>query len=335
MSFLPEGIAVVGDGRLAPALAHLCAQGGHDVWFYPPDEEQRAELTKNRAVPAVVPELEKIDDRVTVTEDLEALAKSCQLVLYTGSTEDVEELFDRLGAVLDGGHFFVHAAHRLYGERLETTGAMIRRYTPCLQIGALAGPLRVGELLAGSPNAVVIGSHFPELIARVRQILERKYLRMYPRDDLLGVEYAAALVQVVAVVVGLADELDLGAATNATLLTRGLAEAARLGAQLGASAATFSGLAGLGRLVDGARRGSSNYDLGKHMGKGVAGAALLAKARVQGQGVHLIHPIREYAEAHDIRMPISTVLDDICQGRLSPREGIDVLLSTEASNEAE
>ena len=137
------------------------------------------------------------------------------------------------------------------------------------------------------------------------------------------------------VVIGLADELNLGAATNATLVARGLAEAARMGTKLGASAETFSGLAGLGRLVDGARRGSPNYDLGKHMGRGVTGKDLMAKARVQGQGIHLVRPIREYAERHGIRMTITTALDDICRGKLSPQEGIDALLSKEARNEAE
>jgi len=331
---LPDGVGIVGDGRLDLALAHLVAED-RPAWLYVPDEARRQKVLKKRALPELVPEVKKFQKSLSICREFEGLPDNCRLVVLTGSLPPLEGLLKTIGDHLNGSHQIVHAAHRLSVDGLRTTSSLIREYTPCIQIGAIAGPLHVGELLANSPNAAVIGSAFPRLIDRARSALERKHLRIYPRYDLLGVEYAAALVQIVSVVVGLADELKLGAATHATIIARGLAEMTRLGSHLGSSDDTFSGLAGLGRLVDGARRGEPNYDLGKQLARGTDGTELLGEGSSRGGGLHLVGPVRRYADEHGIWMPITTVIDEILRGRLSAQQGIQALLDTPVKPEGD
>lgn len=332
---LPDGVGIVGDGRLALALGQLVADQPQPAWLFVPDEDRREQVLKGRALPELVPEVKKFSKSLSICRDFGDLTENCRLVILTGSLEPLDEHLKQLGDHLNGSHQMVHAAHRLSSDGLRTTSSLIQEYTPCLQIGAIAGPLHVGELLANSPNAAVIGSAFPRLIERARSVLERKHLRIYPRYDLLGVEYAAALVQIVSVVVGLADELQLGAATHATIIARGLAEMTRLGSQLGSSNDTFSGLAGLGRLVDGARRGEANYDLGKQLARGVDSASLLSKGGAGGRGLQLVGPVRRYADANGIWMPITTVIDEILRGNLSAQQGIQALLDTPVKPEGD
>lgn len=330
---LPTGVAVIGDDRFALALAHLCAESGARVWLYAPNADRRKKLAADRALPSVLGEVESLNDGVTISEGLDALAGQVRLVFFTETGDDIESLLIEAGGGLDGSHYLVHAAHSLYGPDLQTTGALIRDLTPCLQIGAIAGPVHVGELLGGQPNAIVIGSPYPDLVARVKTALSRKNLRVYSRADLLGVELAAVLIQPIAVVTGLADGMKLGAATHATLIVRGLAEMTRVGRRLGASPETFVGLAGLGRLLDAARRGDDNYDLGKSMAAGLSGAELLEAAPPEGQGVRLFAPIRRYAETHGIWAPICTTMDRVSRGEITPQEGLQALLETEARGE--
>lgn len=319
-------LGVIGDGRLALAISHLAAKGGVTVWHYAPDPERLEQMMTSRALPDVIPEIEALDDRVRVVESVAALARETRVIFFTIVMGDVRELLRAIGDELAGWHQILHAAHRLHGPELTTTGELIRQCTPCLQVGALAGPLHVGEMMTGMPNAAKVGSPFPELIRHVDELLPIPQLRIYGHDDLLGVELAASLVQMVAVLVGLVDALDLGAAVHATLMSRGLAEVAKLGTHLGARVDTFYGLSGVAKLVDHARRGGSNYDLGKRLADPFDTEDMLAHLPAESQGLALVGPVRRYAVAHEIHMPVVTALARISQKEADPREAITEIL---------
>ncbi len=330
---LPNGIGVIGDGRLAVAIAHMCAASERPVCIWVPDEARRTELAEHRRLAEVLPEVERIDERVRIASGLDELAAASRLVMLITSGSETERTIAEAGHHLDGSHQVVHAHHRLHGADLHPTSELIRNLTCCLQIGALAGPVHVRELLRGQANAVVVGSAFPDLIDRIKGAIVQRSLRIYSRKDLVGVEVAAALVQLIAVAVGVSDGLGLGTATHATLMVRGLAEATRMGKFLGATPDTFAGLAGLGRLLDWARAGEANYDFGVALARAESIESAAARFGVEGQAVHMIGPVRRFADKHGVWMPITRVLDEIVAGNISAAEALDRLLKTEVPSE--
>jgi glycerol-3-phosphate dehydrogenase (NAD(P)+) len=322
----PAGIGVIGDGRLALAMAHLSAQHGTRVWLYAPDKALRKHLRDHQCHPGILPEVDRLDDRVKLVRRLGDLAKNVRLIFMTSAPTRTKGILDAAGDLLNGGHQLLHAVHRLHGESLETTAEIIRERTCILQIGAFAGPLHVGELLDGQANAAVVGSPFPDLIRRAREAFTFPNLTISESRDLTGVELAASLVQVVALLVGLSDGLELGAATHATLMIRGLDEMVGLGDRLGASSGTFYGVAGLAKLIDGARRGEPHYDVGKMIAHGIVGDELDEMVPAEAVGFRIIRQLRQYAEAGGFDLPITTTLDEIAGGRADPVEGLSALL---------
>jgi glycerol-3-phosphate dehydrogenase (NAD(P)+) len=322
-----QGIGIIGDDRLALGFAHLVAQRGRSVTLFSPSAERRAALRAERADPGALPEVGRLDDGVQVVDDLQEVARASRLVLLSGLGAAPEAALERVGEALDGSHQVVHADHLLHGEQLETASALIRRYTSVRQIGVAAGPLHIGELLAGKPNACEVASPFPDLLKRFKRALDLPNLRIYESRDLVGVELGAALVQIVALAIGITDATEAGAAAHATLMVRGLAELCRVGAALDASPDSFIGLAGLGNLLDGARRGSPDYDLGRLVAGGVVGEVLRQRAPAEATSLRLIPRVRAFARERDLRVPMTATLDEILAGRITPDAVLAELMS--------
>jgi glycerol-3-phosphate dehydrogenase (NAD(P)+) len=325
-----SAVGVVAAGRFGVTLAELAARNGNDVVLFTSLPRRASALQKNRRLPSVVPELRALHERVTVTRDPRVLAERCTLITVTASSEYFDPLLEQLGDVLDGAHQVVHAVHRLRGPRLQRVTEVLRTRTAVKQVGVIAGPMHVSEILSGQPNAAVVGSSFPDLIARVQAAYASDSVRVYGDDDNRGVEFAAALGQVVALGVGMADGLELGAATHSTLLTRGLAEMTQVGVELGANASTFQGLAGVGRLVDALRRGEPNYQTGFEIARANDVAAVVANAPPETLGLDVLRHLAAYADYHRATLPLTSALRAVVSGECTPRDGLLEALRTSA-----
>ncbi|MCA9563257.1 MAG: hypothetical protein KC561_07200 [Myxococcales bacterium] len=322
-------LGIIGDGKLALALATLVARQERAVALYAPSKTRRDELIADRASPSVLPELETLPELVTVCQSLDELAEGSELLLLTSGPEFVA-LLDQIGGSIHGGHQIVHTAHQLHGSGLTTTSQLIRERTCCLQVGALAGPIHVGDLLDGKPNAAVVGSAFPHLIQTTRSLISAKNLRIYSRSDTLGVEYAAAMTQPIAVLAGLAESMGMGAGTFSLLIVRALIELRRLGRELGANDEAFTGLAGLGRLLDSARRGEEHYDMGKVLAAGLDEARA---TEVYPSVRSVVSAMADYAQLKGLSMPLVEALHAVLSGSASPVEALSALLETAARAE--
>lgn len=315
-------VGVIGAGRKGIALAEHAARQGHDVYLFTNERRRAASLKRYRKLKTLVPEIAELSPRVTVTTDLGELAASCTLVVLTASRDSFEPTLDAIGEALDGSHQVVHAVHRLFGPELHRVSEILRSRTAIKQVGAVAGPLHVSELLAGLPNAVVVGSSFPALIDAVRVALETDAVRVHPNSDNRGVEFAAALGQVVTFAVGMADGLGLGAAMHATVLTRGLLEITTIGKALGARRRTAYGLAGVGRVVDALRRGEPNYQLGYEVAGLDEVARLRELASPDAMCVDVIDQVARYVEYHRVHLPLCAALKRVLEGQEDPAEAL-------------
>jgi glycerol-3-phosphate dehydrogenase (NAD(P)+) len=203
-------------------------------------------------------------------------------------------------------------------------------------IGVLTGPNLAGEVLAGQPTASVIAMA-DELLARELQgLFSTDTVRVYTNPDVIGCEISGVVKNVMAIAAGMAVGLGFGDNTRGALITRALAEIARLGVALGGQAPTFAGLAGLGDLVATCTSTRSrNFAVGLALGEGRSLEEALGATRMVAEGVSSCRPVVELARRHGVEVPVAEEVVAVCYERRSPAEAIPRLMRRAAKSELE
>ncbi|HJW25532.1 MAG TPA: NAD(P)H-dependent glycerol-3-phosphate dehydrogenase [Rhodocyclaceae bacterium] len=200
--------------------------------------------------------------------------------------------------------------------------------------GALSGPSFAEEVAAGQPTAVALAANDPAFARRLARELHGHNLRVYANDDLAGVEVGGAVKNVLAIATGVCDGLGLGLNSRAALITRGLAEIARLGAALGARRETFMGLAGMGDLI---LTCTGDLSRNRRVGLGLAAGKTLAQILEElghvAEGVYTAREVAGLAGRLDIDMPISMAVAAVLDGRMSARQALEGLLARDPKEE--
>jgi glycerol-3-phosphate dehydrogenase (NAD(P)+) len=200
--------------------------------------------------------------------------------------------------------------------------------------GALSGPSFAQEVARGLPCALTLASRNAHFAQAAAKTLHGGRLRVYHSTDLAGVEIGGAVKNVMAIAVGIADGLGLGQNARAALITRGLAEIARLGAALGGKPHTFMGLAGAGDLILTATGDlSRNRRVGLALARGEPLAAILAGLGHVAEGVHSARETLRRAARAQVEMPITQAVHAVLQGKLTPQQAVERLLARDAKQE--
>jgi len=305
-------VAVLGGGGWGTALALILDSGDHEVrlWVFEPEEADRMARTRENAtfLPGV-----KLPERVRITNDRpEAVAQAELVVLATPShvvREVSTQLLHEAKSDLAAARAIVIGSKGLEPQTLLRMSEVLGEVLPdslSPKTVVLTGPSHAEEVSRRVPTAVVAASSRAASAALVQEAFSTEWFRVYTNDDVVGVEIAAALKNVVAIAAGICDGLGFGDSTKGALLTRGLVEIARLGEALGARAATFSGLAGMGDLIATAMsRHSRNRRLGEAIGKGMTLEEALASTKMVVEGVGTAHAAVDLARRHGIELPIA------------------------------
>lgn len=202
------------------------------------------------------------------------------------------------------------------------------------QVAALSGPNLAHEIAARQPAATTIACADEETATRLQHACATRYLRPYRVTDVVGTELGGAVKNVIAVANGIAAGMGLGTNTQASLITRGLAEMTRLGVAMGATPATFSGLAGMGDLVATCTSDlSRNRTFGVALGRGLSVDEVIATTRQTCEGVVSARPILDMAQAHGVDMPITEQIVHVVQDGLAPKEMLTRLMSRDIKSE--
>jgi glycerol-3-phosphate dehydrogenase (NAD(P)+) len=202
------------------------------------------------------------------------------------------------------------------------------------RVAVVTGPNLAAEIAAEQPAATVVACADMARATRVQMAVATRYLRVYTNDDVIGCELGGAVKNVIALAYGMANALGFGDNTKATLITRGLAETARLGVALGADPLTFSGLAGLGDLVATCSSPlSRNRTFGEHLGRGETLEQAQAATRFTAEGVKSCLAIRDLAIKFGTEMPITEQVERVCHEGLDPRVAVGALMSREPKSE--
>lgn len=211
---------------------------------------------------------------------------------------------------------------------------VLAQVLPGHPVAVVGGPNLAGEVAAGLPAATVIASHDAELASRLRAAFSFPHLRAYTNDDVVGSELAGAGKNVVALAAGMADGLGAGDNARAAIVTRGVAELARLGVAAGGQALTFAGLAGLGDIVlTCTSRRSRNWKVGFAVGQGRPLATVLTGLHQVAEGVASAGPIVELGARMGVELPICEQVAGVLAGVCTPTEALYALLERETPHE--
>jgi glycerol-3-phosphate dehydrogenase (NAD(P)+) len=202
------------------------------------------------------------------------------------------------------------------------------------RVAVVSGPNLAGEVVRRQVTATVVACSSEAGALALQGACHTPYFRPYTNTDVIGCELGGAVKNVIAIAVGIAVALEQGDNTRATLITRGLAEIARLGSALGAQTQTFAGLAGMGDLVATCSSPlSRNRTFGEYLGRGMTVAEAIAAMNQTAEGVSSSGPVLELARAHQVEMPITEVVDAVMRDGLPVVQAASMLASRSAKPE--
>jgi len=332
---------VIGGGGWGTALAIVLESRAHAVrlWVYEADlaEHMRRSRVNERFLPEV-----RIPDPIAITSSLRDVADGADTLLFVTPSSALRATAEllRTEAARDpeGGGWVTVATKGLESGTLLRMSEVLGETLPARlrdEIVVLAGPSHAEEVARRVPTLVVAASRHAERAALAQESFSAEWFRIYTNDDVVGVELGVALKNVIAIAAGIADGLGFGDSTKAALLTRGLAEMARLAERLGARPETLSGLAGIGDLIATATsRHSRNRRLGEAIGRGATLEDALAASPMVVEGVGTADAALALARKHAIEVPIIEQVHAILYERKSARAAMRELLARGLKPEA-
>ncbi|MDX1420949.1 MAG: NAD(P)H-dependent glycerol-3-phosphate dehydrogenase [Rubricoccaceae bacterium] len=333
----PEPVAVFGAGSWGTALAFsLAAHGGHPVTLWARREDHAAAIRATGRNEAYLPEA-LLPDAVRITSDLDAAAARARLWVFATPSQFVRGVAEQVAHRTCPDLTVVSVAKGIENETLLTTTGVLRDVLEAEdpdRIGVLYGPSHAEEVAASRPTSVVVAIPDPAEAERVQRAFMTRDLRVYGNADLLGVEIAGSVKNVMAIAAGIGDGLGLGDNAKAALVTRGLAEIKRLGLALGADPHTFAGLAGLGDLVVTCfSRHSRNRRFGELVGAGMGREEAEAAMTMVVEGVRTTLSVRALARRHGVEMPITEAIHAILFDGLRPEDAVGELMTRDPKAE--
>jgi glycerol-3-phosphate dehydrogenase (NAD(P)+) len=327
--------AVLGAGSWGTTFAKVLADAGTDttIWARRPAvaEAIRSGHRNEDYLPGVLlPEL------ITATADPEEALKGADLVILAVPSQTLRaNLADWAGLVGRDATL----VSLIKGIELGTTKRMSQVIVetagvPADRVAVVSGPNLAPEIAAEEPAATVVACTDADRATEVQRAITTSYMRPYTNTDVVGTELGGAVKNVIALACGIAHAMGFRDNTKSMLITRGLAETARLGVALGADPLTFAGLAGLGDLVGTCTSPlSRNRTFGEHLGRGETLEQARVSTRQTAEGVKSCLAIRDLARAHGVEMPITEQVERICHEGVDPRVAMRVLMSRETKPE--
>lgn len=297
-------ISVIGAGSWGTALAWLLANNGHRVTLWSYREEQALNLQRERENTSKLPGVRLQDDMI-ITADLETAVEGQDVLVIAVPSPAIRSTAQKAVPYVKEGQLIVNVAKGVEAATLLTMSQIIEREIPQAEVAVLSGPSHAEEVGRGLPTTCVIGAKSKESAEYLQEIFMSSVFRVYTSPDILGIELGAALKNVIALAAGVADGMGYGDNTKAALITRGIAEISRLGIAMGAKAATFFGLSGIGDLiVTCASVHSRNRKAGYLMGKGYTMQEAMDEVKMVVEGVHSAKAALSLSEKYQVEMPI-------------------------------
>ncbi len=328
-------VAVIGAGSWGTAVAAIVATNAPTVLW-----ARRVELAESITSAHENPDYLagiRLPDALTATADLAAACRGADIVVFAVPSHGLRAVLAEARPHITPSAPIVSLAKGIEQGTLRRMTEVIAEELPEHDpdhIGVLTGPNLAREVAAGQPTASVVAVADAAVADQLQTVFFAPTLRVYTNPDVIGCEMAGALKNVLAIGAGIADGLGYGDNTKAALITRGLAELARLGVALGGEPLTFAGLAGMGDLIATcASPQSRNRHVGVEIGKGRALDDVVSEMNMVAEGVKTTAAVIELAARHKVEMPLAAFVGRVLYDGARPADLIPELMMRKAKPE--
>ncbi len=320
-------VTILGGGAMATACAVLLAEKPEQrvtIWARNPDYARSMRETREnqRLLPGIT-----IPDSIQITSDIADAVSDANLLVASIPTKHLREGLTAIRESVPANVPVVSVIKGIENGTFQRPSEVITDVLGSRSVVALGGPSHAEEIARGLPASVVAASEDQELGKTVQQAFTTERFRVYTNSDLLGVELAGALKNVIAIAAGICDGIGYGDNAKSALLTRGLVEMTRFGMAMGSQQLTFAGLAGIGDLITTCTSPHGrNRRVGEMLGKGKTREQIIEEMVAVAEGLTTTSSVVELAEAKGIDMPITREVHAVLFDGKSPRDATDALM---------
>ena len=319
-------VGILGAGSWGTALALLLHKNGHHVTVWSISKEEVEMLDQEREHKSKLPGVRIPEDMVFTNELAEGIQGKDFLVLAVPSPFTRATARNMKPYVADD-QIIVDVAKGIEEETLMTLSQQIKEEIPQADVAVLSGPSHAEEVGRGLPTTCVVGAKTKETAEYLQEAFMSDVFRVYTSPDMLGMELGGSLKNVIALAAGIADGLGYGDNTKAALITRGIAEIARLGVAMGGKMESFTGLTGIGDLiVTCASVHSRNRKAGYLMGQGKTMQEAMDEVKMVVEGVYSTKAAVKLAHKYNVSMPIIEQVNTILFEGKNPAEAVKELM---------
>lgn len=326
-------IGIIGAGSWGIALAKLLSDNGNEITVYSPLEDEISMLKKYHEhkdkLPGVI-----LSEHISFTTDLGCAMKDKKVLVLAVPSPFIRSTARNMAEFAADGQIVVNVAKGIEDDTLMTLSQIIEEELPEAKVCVLSGPSHAEEVGQGLPTTIVVGAKDEATAKYLQDLFMSEVFRVYISSDILGMELGAALKNVVALAAGIADGLGYGDNTKAALITRGMAEIARLGIVMGGRIETFYGLTGIGDLiVTCASMHSRNRRAGILIGQGKTYEEAMAEVKMVVEGVYAAKAGLKLSLKYNVSMPIIEQVNRILFEGASASDAVKGLMQREGKVE--
>ena len=326
-------VGVLGAGSWGTALSVLLLDNGHQVTVWSIDENEVKMLSEKREHELKLPGV-KLPDDMVITGDLEQTVKGKDFLVLAVPSPFTRSTARKMSPFVAEGQIIVDVAKGIEESTLLTLSRQIEQEIPQADVAVLSGPSHAEEVGRRLPTTCVIGAKTRKTAEYLQSMFISNVFRVYTSPDILGIELGGSLKNVIALAAGIADGLGYGDNTKAALITRGIAEIARLGVKMGGKIETFTGLTGIGDLiVTCASVHSRNRKAGYLIGQGMSMKEAMDEVKMVVEGVYSAKAAAKLAKKYDVRMPIVDEVNAVLFEGKSPADAVNDLMMRESRSE--
>ena len=330
-------VGVIGAGNFGSAVANLLAPK-RKVLLFARDETVIQQIHTQREHRG-----HKMHPNVIPVNDLKHVADSCDVIFPIVPSAHFRPMMQQLSEFLHPYHILIHgtkgfdiqlpegetiqSVKTLHRGQVKTMSEVITEESVVVRVGCLAGPNLSKELAAGQPAATVVASQFNEVIQLGKRLLRNDHFQVYGNNDLVGVELAGVLKNIIAIAAGALSGLGFGENAKGLLVSRGMVEMVYLGRALGGNTKAFLGVAGVGDLVTTCNSSlSRNFNVGYRLAKGETLAEIQASTDEIAEGVNTVQIAKKCADYYNVKAPITSTLYKVFFEDLTVKQALQYLM---------
>jgi len=321
-------IAVIGAGGWGTTLANLLAEKGYKVKLWAHEKDVVKEINEKKENSRFLSGI-KLSDNIEATDDLKGAVVGSEIIITAIPSSFLRDMAKKMSEFISKDTIVVSVTKGLEDVTFKRMSEVLEEELDGIKVVALSGPNHAEEVARKIPTATVIASKHLGVLPKVKEVLKTDYFKIYPHDDIIGIEICGAIKNITALAVGACDGLKLGDNAKASIITLGLTEMSRVGRFFGAKRTTFYGLAGVGDLV---ATCTSKHSRNRFVGERIAAGRNFEEIKEEmhgmvAEGVKTVRAVYDLAQKEKIDLPLTTQVYKVLYEKKDLKKAIKDLIT--------